>query len=107
MRDLVSQVEASRKELVVQLARGGFSIDQMRGLQFEQVMRLTTLNRFSGRLPSLVLAPSVSPFEMYLQLRELLGELSALHPDKDDFEVAGYYQDNPLPVFRELAAKIR
>ncbi len=107
VRDLVSQVEASRKELVVQLARGGFSIDQMRGVQFEQVMRLSTLNRFSGRLPSLVLAPNVTPFEMYLDLRELLGELAALHPDKDEFEVASYDHDNPLPVFKELVAKIR
>jgi type VI secretion system protein ImpJ len=107
VRDLVSQVEASRKELVVQLARGGFSIDQMRGLQFEQVMRLTTLNRFSGRLPSLIASANLTPFEIYLQLRELLGELAALHPDKDDFEVATYDHDNLLPVFRELTAKIR
>ena len=107
VRDLVSQVEASRKELVVQLARGGFSLDQMRGIQFEQMMRLGTLNRFSGRLPSLVLAPNISPFEMYLDLRELLGELAALHPDKDEFEVAPYDHDNPLPVFKELSTKIR
>ena len=50
VRDLVSQVEASRKELVVQVTRGGFSIDTMRGLQFEQLMRLRTLNRYSARL---------------------------------------------------------
>ena len=107
VRDLVSQVEASRKELVVQLARGGFSLEQMRGIQFEQMMRLGTLNRFSGRLPSLVLAPNVTPFEMYLDLRELLGELAALHPDKDEFEAAPYDHDNPLPVFKELSTKIR
>ncbi|HEV2394898.1 MAG TPA: hypothetical protein VG146_21320 [Verrucomicrobiae bacterium] len=35
VRDLVSQVEASRKELVVQLARGGFSLETMRGVQFD------------------------------------------------------------------------
>src|SRR6185503_16813978 len=62
VRDLVSQVEASRKELVVQVSRGGFAIDTMRGVQFEQVMRLRTLNRYSARLPSFVLAPNVAPF---------------------------------------------
>ncbi len=107
VRDLVSQVEASRKELVVQVARGGFSLDTMRGLQFEQLMRLRALNRFSGSLPSLVLAASVTPFDMYLQLRELLGELAALHPDRDEVEAAPYDHDNPLPVFKELSAKIR
>jgi type VI secretion system protein ImpJ len=107
VRDLVSQVEASRKELAVQAARGGFSIDTMRGVQFEQLLRLRTLNRSSARLPSLVLAPNVAPFQMYLELRELLAELAALHPDRDEVEVAPYDHDNPLPVFKELSAKIR
>jgi type VI secretion system ImpJ/VasE family protein len=107
VRDLSSQVEASRKELVVQMARGGFSLDQMRGVQFEQMSRLRTLNQYSGRLPSLVLAPNVTPFEFYLELRGLLGELAALHPDRDEFEVVPYDHDNPLPVFRELSTKIR
>src|SRR5438105_6919229 len=86
VRDLVSQVEASRKELVVQVTRGGFSIDTMRGVQFEQVMRLHTLNRYSARLPSLIQAPVAIPFEIYVELRELLAELAALHPDRDEFE---------------------
>lgn len=107
VRDLVSQVEASRKELVVQITRGGFSIDTLRGLQFEQLMRLRTLNRFSARLPSLFAAPNVTPFTMYVEFRELLGELSALHPDRDEFECAAYHHDNPYSAFRELSTKIR
>ena len=107
VRDLVSQVEASRKELVVQVSRGGFSLDTMRGIQFEQLMRLRTLNRHSARLPSLVLAPHMTPFAMYLELRELLGELAALHPDRDEFECATYDHDNLFPVFKELSVKIR
>jgi type VI secretion system ImpJ/VasE family protein len=107
VRDLASQVEASRKELVVQLTRGGFSLENLRGVQFEQIMRLRTLNRFSARLPSLAEAPNVSPFFMYLELRELLGELTALHPDRDVFDVPAYDHDNPYLGFGELSAKIR
>ena len=107
VRDLASQVEASRKELLVQLTRGGFSLDNLRGLQFEQIMRLRTLNRFSSRLPSLAEAPGVSPFFMYLELRELLGELTALHPDRDVFDVPAYDHDNPFLAFGELSVKIR
>jgi type VI secretion system protein ImpJ len=103
LRDLISQVEASRKELVVQVSRGGFSLETMRGIQFEQLVRLRTLNRYSARLPSLVLAP----FEIYLELRALLGDLAALHPDRDDFESAPYNHENPYPCFRELATRIR
>jgi len=107
LRDLVAQVEASRKELVIQVSRGGFSIDTMRGAQFEQVMRLRTLNRFSARLPSLVLAPGITPFTLYLEFRELLADLAALHPDRDEFECGPYDHDNPLLCFSELSTKIR
>ncbi|HUR45558.1 MAG TPA: type VI secretion system baseplate subunit TssK, partial [Candidatus Saccharimonadales bacterium] len=107
VRDLVSQVEASRKELVVQVTRGGFSVETMRGMQFEQLMRLRTLNRFSARLPSLILAPALAPFDIYVELRELLGELAALHPDRDEFECAPYRHESQFICFRELTNKIR
>jgi predicted component of type VI protein secretion system len=44
---------------------------------------------------------------MYLELRELLGELTALHPDRDVFDVPAYDHDNPYLVFGELSSKIR
>jgi len=44
---------------------------------------------------------------MYLELRELLGELAALHPDRDEFEAAAYNHDNPYLAFRDLSNKIR
>jgi type VI secretion system protein ImpJ len=107
VRDLTSQVLASRQELVVQVTRGGFSIDALRGIQFEQIMRLRSLNRYGARLEALIETSNVAPFEIYILLRELMGELAALHPDRDLFETAPYNHDNPYPVFSELAAKIR
>ena len=107
VRDLSSQVLASRQELVVQVTRGGFSIDALRGIQFEQIMRLRTLNQYGARLEALIETSNVAPFEIYVLLRELMGELAALHPDRDLFETAPYNHDNPYPVFSELAAKIR
>jgi type VI secretion system protein ImpJ len=107
VRDLANQVEASRSELVTQITRGGFSIDQIRGLQIEQIMRLRTLNAYAGRLPHMVPAPNLSPFEIYLELRGLLGELTALSPDRDLYEVPPYDHDNPLVCFSDLCTKIR
>jgi type VI secretion system protein ImpJ len=107
MRDLANQVEASRGELVVQLTRAGFSIEAIRGVQFEQMLRLRTLNRFGARLPSLAMARGITPFEMYLELRELLAELSALRPDRDLFEAPRYDHDNPAVAFLDLSEKIR
>ena len=79
----------------------------MRPIQLEQIIRLRTLNRYAARLPALVEAPSVPTFTFYLELRELLGELSALQPDRDDFEVAPYDHDRPFLPFYELGNKIR
>ena len=79
----------------------------MRGLQFEQVMRLRTLNRFGTRLEALIEAPSLAPFEIYLELLELMGELAALHPDRDPYETTPYQHDNPYPCFHDLSTKIR
>jgi type VI secretion system protein ImpJ len=107
VRELSSQVLASRRELVVQVTRGGFSIDTMRGLQFEQIMRLRTLNRFGARLEALAELPQVAPFDVYLELRELLGELAALQPDRDLYDSAPYQHDSPYPAFDEVCAKIR
>jgi predicted component of type VI protein secretion system len=107
VRDLSSQVLASRQELVLQITRGGFSIDTMRGIQFEQVMRLRTLNGYGARLEALIETPNLVPFEIYLELRELLGELAALSPDRDPYDCAPYQHDNPYPCFDELTGKIR
>jgi type VI secretion system ImpJ/VasE family protein len=108
LRDLTNQVMASRTELVVQINRGGFAIENLRGVQFEQMFRLRTLNRFSARLSALIQAPSgVTPFQMYLELRALLAELAALRPDRDQFETAEYNHDNPAISFNEISSKIR
>ncbi|OHB63772.1 MAG: type VI secretion system-associated protein [Planctomycetes bacterium RBG_13_60_9] len=107
VRDVTSQVLASRAELALQTARGGFAVDHLRGVQFEQVLRLRTLNRWGGLLDSLRNALGVvSPLEMYIYLRQLLGELAALHPDRDLFDVSPYDHDDPFPGFDELVRRI-
>jgi len=107
MSNLNGQLQASRKELVIQVNRGGFSLDTMRGVQFEQVMRLRTLNRFGGRLESLIKAPNIPVFDYYLLIRELLGELSALHPEKDLYECSPYLHDSPYQCLNEIVSKVR
>ncbi|MGI9014800.1 MAG: type VI secretion system baseplate subunit TssK [Phycisphaerales bacterium] len=107
VRDLANAVDASRRELVVQMTRGGFSVETMRGIQFEQMLRLQTLNRFAGTLPAMADANGIPPFRMYLFLRELLGELAALAPDRDPFAVPDYNHDAPYIPFADLIGRIR
>ena len=106
-RDIANLIEARRRELSNKLQRTGFTIDAMRGIQFAQLLRLRTLNRFAARLPSLVKAPGTTPFTLYLELRELLGELAALTPSPDHFDVPPYDHDQPAVAFAELSRKVR
>jgi type VI secretion system ImpJ/VasE family protein len=106
VRNLRGQIEASRQELIVQINRGGFSIDNVRGTQFEQMTRLQALNRSLVRLEALLDVPSVTPFQIYLDMRSLLADLCAMHPDRDLFETQPYNHDNPYPCFQEIIQKI-
>lgn len=112
LRDLSDAIEASRQEQANQLGKSGWQVENIRGVQIQQLLRLLTLNRASARLPGLInsSAPGYAgqePFTMYLELRSLLGELAALYPDRDPFEGPKYNHDEPGPVFAELDQKIR
>lgn len=107
LRDLSNQVCSSRDKLSVQIKQGGFNIENMRGVQFEQMMRLRTLNRFGSRLTALAIAPHVTPFSIFLELSDLYGELAALQPNKEMKAIGGYDHNNPLPVFKKLMDAIR
>jgi type VI secretion system protein ImpJ len=108
LRDLTSQILASRRELVVQLTRGGFSLENLRGNQFEQILRLRTLSTCGTRISILMQKTAVAaPFEIYLELRQLLAELAALRPDLDLFEVRDYDHDDLAACFSEISEKIR
>jgi len=112
VRDLAQSIEASRKVMVNQLARGGWVVDNVKGQTVLDLMRLRTLNKWASRLPSLLAAgPAgvgvMTPFETYLELRELLADLASLSPDRDPFEGPKYEHDNPGLIFAELDRRIR
>ncbi len=102
-RDLVAQLNASREQLRLKVATGGLNLE----VKWELSLRLAALNRFCASLPSIVDLGFISPFDLYLELRELLGELLALHPADNLFDCRAYDHLDPLPAFRELDRKIR
>jgi len=103
LREVTAQLNASREQLRVKVTTGGLGLE----VKWEITMRLTALNRFCASLPSVVEDGNVSPFVVYLELRELLGELLALHPDEKLFDCQPYNHLDPLPAFRELDRKLR
>ncbi|MFT3867639.1 MAG: type VI secretion system baseplate subunit TssK [Nibricoccus sp.] len=107
VRDLVNQIEVSSKELAVVLTRGGFAVDTMRGIQFEQLLRLRTLRRGIARLNALLEMGRVSPFSWHLELRSLYAELTALHPERADYEAAYYDHDELARSFNDIDVRTR
>ena len=105
--DIAEAVEASRRELVPELTRDGFNYNTIQGAQFGRVLKLRTLNRFASRLGSLAKATGIPPFLMYLEIRELIGELCALEPDKDDlFDAPAYSHEDCGLVFFDLSDRV-
>ena len=103
MRDLVAQLNASREQFRIKATTGGLGLE----VKWELSLRLMILSRFCGSLPSIVEEWLVPPFTVYLQLRELLGELLALHPEKAVFECELYNHLDPFRSFKQLDQKIR
>jgi len=103
MRELVAQLNASREQMRIKVTNGGLGLE----VKWEITMRLTALNRACASLTGVVEAGHLSPFELYQELRELLGELLALHAGEKLFDCQPYNHLDPLPAFRELDRKIR
>jgi type VI secretion system protein ImpJ len=108
IRDLGNHIETLRRETLTALTRSGvFSRENLRGAQITQLMRLQALNRAAARVPMLVRTPSVTPLTAYLELRDVLGELAALFPERDVWAVSDYDHDAPGAVFTEIDRRIR
>ena len=86
--DVADLVQVSRRELVPQLMREGFNRHVLKPHQVWQLLRLKTLNRFTAVLRHLSGTNGITPFRMYEELYDLLGQLTAEEPDRDNlFEI--------------------
>jgi type VI secretion system ImpJ/VasE family protein len=103
VRELTAQLNASREQLRIKVTTGGLGLE----VKWEITLRLMVLNRACAGLTGLVENGCITPHEVYLRLRELLGELLALHPGEKLFDCQPYNHLDPLPAFRELDRKIR
>ena len=106
-RDIANAVDASRRVAVDRMIQSGFNMETMRGAQFGQLLRLQTLSRYGARLTHLVESDATTPFQLCLEWRGLLGELSALQPRPEMLDVPSYDHDEPSNVFVDLAERIR
>jgi len=101
-------VEKHRESLTLQMKRAGFRIQELRNTQLESLLRLQILNKMHARLPELRhQAASLPTVLIFRYLQEMLVEMAALYPDRDDeFAVLPYDHDDPGPNFRLLFSRL-
>jgi type VI secretion system ImpJ/VasE family protein len=107
VRDLASRITAVRREFSALLTDNPPFADSFGPESLRHLFRLRILSRFEATLPAQVEAGGIAPFDLYLHLRELLGEFAALEPEQEDFSSAAYDHSNCYPAFAELATRIR
>ena len=115
VRDLTSQVCATRDQLAHQLSNTPMDLRLLQGAQFEYLCRLRAVHRGGSVLTSVLdestlitgCAGRVSLFSIYGILKELLAELASLYPAKGLPEPLPYDHEDPYPPFRDLDRKIR
>jgi type VI secretion system protein ImpJ len=110
-RDLLSEVQTMRDALAQRVVQSRFTHENPQPRQYEKLLRLRTLNRFASRFSSLLEATEaggmITPFSIYLECREFLGELAALRLDSVEYLSEDYSHDDPWPSFERLCWRIR
>lgn len=106
LRDLSTQLEVSRGQIVDELKRQGFQVDAAQG-PMTKLLKLRSLGAHAPVISAMIAAEHVAPFEAYTSLRSLLGELAALQPADDLYDVGDYTHDQPLTVFTRIDRVLR
>ncbi|WP_035607855.1 type VI secretion system baseplate subunit TssK [Haloferula sp. BvORR071] len=107
VRDLGSRITAVRREFSALLVDNPPLGESFGPESLRYLFRLRILSRFEATIPAIVEAGEVPPFDLYLHLRELLGEFAALEPEQEDFASSAYDHSNAYPAFAELVTRIR
>ncbi len=105
--DLVRDLELARDELRLHLQEGGFDMEKLHGNQLGLLLRLRAVQGALPRLRALVEAPQAAPFEVFIELGTLLGDLSAQNPLDPPPPAEGFRPDDIHRQFDQLITLIR
>lgn len=107
IKELSARLSAARVEHLAYLSRGGYDPDRLVGQKVEWMLRTQAISSILPRLSDEHWMANSTPFDLYHDLRFLLGQLSPLRPDRDLFDIPEYNHSDPLPVLAELSLRIR
>lgn len=108
VNELVSHIAAVRGEVAQKLSLAKVNMQSLAQGQLRDVMFLQSLNRATARLkPMVACTKTLPPLAFYIELRSLLGELTALNPTTDAFACEEYDHDDLGATFADLERRIR
>lgn len=105
--DLVRDLELGRDDLRSRMLEGGFDMERLHGNQMAMLLRLRAIQSALPRLRALVEAHQASPFEVFIELGSLLGDLSSQYPAEETPPAEGFRMDDVHRQFETLVTQIR
>lgn len=104
--EFVFVLKNCRTQLMQDFADHGFDPNVLSGADRLRLQELSALNAFIFKAQSLLQDGACTPFALYVQLCDLLGQLSALNPLQQT-EVEPYNHYDALPQFASVLKQIR
>ncbi|MDO5532761.1 type VI secretion system baseplate subunit TssK [Sutterella sp.] len=107
VNELLFEIRGRRDRIQSLLEESGFNAETLGGTKLHRMLELLALNRFEAKLGGELVAGRETPWQLYVELRTLLGELSALQPLSKCDDVPAYRHLDPMPAFSEILTRIR
>ena len=104
---IIEYVEAKRKLLAAEMKRDRFDLADFQPAQMKSFARLQALLRCGPKLAELITTPDVTPFEIFMELRQLLAELSSTRGLDEVDQIRGFDPYNLAVLFLRLDELIR
>lgn len=112
---LNEQISASRKDLFRKFKASGFNREQVQSNHLDLMLRSRTLVTADVALQEMMRSGVAQPIDVYVQLKQLYGELIALNPEFGDADaeidplsqMEDYEHENPFLSLKMLSRKIR
>jgi len=105
--ELDIQLKKRCNKLLQDLSELGVSDDSFTGGLAMAILQLQTLNRHRIYLHTMISSGRPTPFEMFTELRILLGELTSLQPLREIQIIPEYNHLNYAPLFLNMIQQIR
>ncbi len=105
--ELVFELKSCKSKILSDIEATGFDPNLITGAMTLKLMQLQLLGVYINTLSSYLIPEKTKPFDLYLQLSNLLSSLRALYPLTDSTEIPSYDHYNLFPVFSELFSSIR